>query len=403
MRGHIMNKRILITLGFLIIPLTSCNKGNQYFDMNDPVCVNYLAAKTSTEQFKTAFYNISSRTGVAHDIAIPYVMSCTSDGSENYHFHIAHNPEFKDEQVVTTYIPKMDYANLIPGETYYWKIYGSKNENILNSGHFTVNPNNVRWINATSIGNFRDLGGWSLPDGKHIKFGKLYRGRNSDGISHADQTLLRDTLDIKTQLDLRKDTDSDPAPAKHGFDDKVTYCYYGDTLTYADVVKKVNETMNNGECILPGSDLDKHFLTGVQMFQDIFNRLANPESYPIYFHCSSGADRTAALAFLIEGLLGVSYDDMVRDFELTSFCPRIVGGRLRCDPNNELTDFDYSTDVYTTYDKWPEKGYQPKWPRLIKEMKNIDEDLSVAISKFLTINCQISQETLNQVRANLVE
>ena len=118
-----------------------------------------------------------------------------------------------------------------------------------------------------------------------------------------DQTLLRDTLGIKTQLDLRKDSDSDPVPAKHGFDDKVTYCYYGDTLTYADVVKKVNETMNNGECILPDSPLSGQFLTGVQMFQDIFNRLANPESYPIYFHCSSGADRTAALAFLIEGLL----------------------------------------------------------------------------------------------------
>lgn len=407
-----MNKKLLgtITPVFLVFSMTSCSK-NQIFNMNDQVCVNYLSATTSKDQFNAIYHNISSRTGVAHDIAIPYIMDCKSNGSENYHFHVAHNPEFKDEEVITTYIPRMNYGNLIPGETYYWKVYGTNEEDILNSGNFTVNENNVRWINAPSVGNVRDLGGWKLPGGKRIKFGKLYRGRNPDHISHADQTLFKDTLGIKTQLDLRKDTDSDPAPAKHAFDydpktetSNVTYCYYGDTLTYADVINKVGNVMNNGECIFtddPGSS--RQLLTGVQMFQNIFNRLANPNSYPIYFHCSSGADRTASLALLIEGLLGVSYEDIVRDFELTSFCSRIVGGRLRCDPNSELTDFDYSTDVYTTYDKWPEKGYQPKWPRLIKAMNEINNDLQKAVEIFLTDTCQISIETLNQVKANLVE
>lgn len=400
-----MYKKILglFIPAFAVISLTGCNKGNQYFNMNDQVCVDYLKASSSSEQFKSIYYNISSRTGVAHDIAIPYVMSCSPDGSDKYNFHIAHNSEFKDEEVITTYIPKLSYDNLIPGRTYYWKITGSKNENILNSGNFTVNPDNVRWINAFSVGNVRDLGGWNLPDGKQIKFGMLYRGRNTDDISHADQATLRN-LGIKTQFDLRKDSDSDPAPAKHGFDDKVNYYYYGDTLTYADVITKVDNVMNNGKCIIPGSELDDTLLTGVQMFQDIFSRLANPDSYPIYFHCSSGADRTGALAFLIEGLLGVSYDDMVRDFELTSFCPRIVGGRLRCDPKPDYSDFDYHSTSYATYDKWPEKGYCPKWPRLIFAMKNVfGQNLQTAIESFLTVKCNISKETLNQVKANLVE
>ena len=39
----------------------------------------------------------------------------------------------------------------------------------------------------------------------------------------------------------------------------------------------------------------------------------------IYFHCHGGADRTGTLAFLLEGLLGVSESDMAKDFELTTY------------------------------------------------------------------------------------
>ena len=39
----------------------------------------------------------------------------------------------------------------------------------------------------------------------------------------------------------------------------------------------------------------------------------------IYFHCHGGADRTGTLAFLLEGLLGVSESDISKDFELTTY------------------------------------------------------------------------------------
>ena len=39
----------------------------------------------------------------------------------------------------------------------------------------------------------------------------------------------------------------------------------------------------------------------------------------VYFHCHGGADRTGTLAFLLEGLLGVSESDMSKDFELTTY------------------------------------------------------------------------------------
>ena len=39
----------------------------------------------------------------------------------------------------------------------------------------------------------------------------------------------------------------------------------------------------------------------------------------MYFHCHGGSDRTGTLAFLLEGLLGVSESDLSKDFELTYY------------------------------------------------------------------------------------
>ena len=39
----------------------------------------------------------------------------------------------------------------------------------------------------------------------------------------------------------------------------------------------------------------------------------------IFFHCKIGTDRTGTLAYFLEGLLGVSEEDRLRDYELTYF------------------------------------------------------------------------------------
>ena len=46
--------------------------------------------------------------------------------------------------------------------------------------------------------------------------------------------------------------------------------------------------------------------------------IADENSLPLVFHCSSGQDRTGTLAFLVNGLLGVSPEDLVRDWEASA-------------------------------------------------------------------------------------
>ena len=40
---------------------------------------------------------------------------------------------------------------------------------------------------------------------------------------------------------------------------------------------------------------------------------------PVYFHCAIGRDRTGTLAFLLEGVLGMSKSDIYKEYELTNF------------------------------------------------------------------------------------
>ena len=39
----------------------------------------------------------------------------------------------------------------------------------------------------------------------------------------------------------------------------------------------------------------------------------------VYFHCHGGSDRTGTLAFLIEALMGVSENDLSKDYEVTYY------------------------------------------------------------------------------------
>ncbi len=199
--------------------------------------------------------------------------------------------------------------NLQTGSTYYYRVIVKldNGEKHVKTSSFQT-QSSLRFISLDGASNVRDIGGWKTEDGKTIKQGLLYRGSEIDGgknKGHADFCLtskgiqqLR-ALGIKTDFDLRSE------------DTKV------------------------GEHSILGADVARTFYNApqYQSFMDaqaketvrkIFSDLAKPDAYPIYLHCTHGVDRAGSTALILESLLGVAKEDLIRDYELSAFYPSYV-------------------------------------------------------------------------------
>lgn len=147
----------------------------------------------------------------------------------------------------------------------------------------------LRYI-KTNTWNVRDLGGWAC-DGGTVKYGKLFRGGY---VTSSDREVLVEQLGIQHELDLRGADEGGLTSSPLGDDVRytcaATYAWY--SLTPVDA------WLINLRCIFD----------------------AVTHGQPVYFHCAAGADRTATLACVLEGLLGMNQSDIDKDYELTTFC-----------------------------------------------------------------------------------
>ena len=61
---------------------------------------------------------------------------------------------------------------------------------------------------------------------------------------------------------------------------------------------------------------------GRDAFRNVFRVFLDKDNYPIDFHCIAGQDRTGAVAFILNALLGVSEEELSLDWETTGFWNR---------------------------------------------------------------------------------
>ena len=209
--------------------------------------------------------------------------------------------------------------NLTPGDLCGYQIFAEEyaiqtdegtqyiNPRLVVSESFCVRSYEMRGIRTESLHNVRDLGGWSTLDGRHVRYGLLYRGSAFDGggerlVSDADTSLFLNRLGIRNELDLRWDTEI-MLDGVSSLSESINYLRIPLKL-YLDFVS----SEDNGE-----------------QLNQIFD-MVNADG-PVYFHCAIGCDRTGTVSFLLLGLLGVSESDINKEYELSSFS--IYGPRTR--------------------------------------------------------------------------
>ena len=78
--------------------------------------------------------------------------------------------------------------------------------------------------------------------------------------------------------------------------------------------------------VIPGATLSYVTLNGYgdtfqydDEYKAFFTMLADENNYPVYMHCTGGADRTGSAIYLLHTMLGVSDVECLQGYELTSF------------------------------------------------------------------------------------
>ncbi len=246
------------------------------------------------------------------------------DGALGYTFTLSTNPDYSEGTEYSTTTNSITLNNLYIGTEYFCKIISDNGVEITDT--FITQDYAPRFITTDSVDNVRDMGGWITENGKKIKQGLIYRGAtlsddrdeslDSEGnpaydangnrksntnyllneemlLSENDKNVLTNDLRIKSEIDLRSSGE------KSGRLDSPL----GSDVKYYDI------TIN----------ADSKEFTNIDKLSTIFKLMADENNYPIYFHCTGGNDRTGRIAYLLNGLLGVSEENLIRDWELSTF------------------------------------------------------------------------------------
>ncbi|MBO7683492.1 MAG: tyrosine-protein phosphatase [Kiritimatiellae bacterium] len=187
-----------------------------------------------------------------------------------------------------------------------------------------------RFVVADGVSNMRDIGGWKGLGGRRVRHGLAYRSAAFDtgvrfrragrdnyeylfGLSAveggekadfkpAERTIADKGIDVLVKgLGIRSDLDLRSPHECHG----MTASPLGAGVKWFHCPQLAYGNFGKDE--------------SRRAFAKAFRVFLDESNYPVVFHCAGGADRTGAVAFMLNGICGVSLDDLRKDWELTAF------------------------------------------------------------------------------------
>jgi len=292
-------------------------RAERFVRMDNPSDRMKLLTVGSTQQPLRLVWSCDADWG--GDSTAVYELSVVAEGAEEDSFVLTNR--------TTAYL-----TNLEIGRQYRWMVRRSDTGEFV-AASFVTEDMAPRLLRAEGVHNFRDLGGWKNADGRRVREGMIFRSaglrassKSSGGffnkkiemgaqrVTAAGLETLKNEFHVKTDLELRTPQETAGMTG---------------SLLGEDV---------NWQCIsFAAYDFIDNSIRGREPFAKIFRLFTKQDNYPILMHCSGGRDRTGTLAFLLNGLLGVSEDDLCRDWEMSIF--NDAGAKFTSDRILRLLDY----------------------------------------------------------------
>ena len=238
------------------------------------------------------------------------------ENSDKYYVQVATSVEGLATAPVKETTEKVyKYQNALLATRYYFRAATSQ-EDLGNATvkNIVTTSQAPRVVNVPNVLNFRDIGGWnsSLVPGGKIKQGMYFRCAQLDAGRGGNTTSKLDTaglgkaaikeLGIKVDIDMRDDYNfpSNRVSAANSEEWPVAF-------VAADVASGTESKRWEGSDGIAAK------------YKTIFETIEHCDTDPVMLHCTYGADRTGITTFFLEALLGMSKEDMTRDYLWTQF------------------------------------------------------------------------------------
>ena len=244
--------------------------------------------------------------------------------------------------------------NLIPGIKYYWEL-----DSDTNVYGVVIFNSERRIIEAGSLRNVRDLGGLSISytldnvtKTGTLKYGKLFRGVKL-GTDSNNLTELAN-LGVTEELELRSASEAGTSDVR---------------LNQIPGKKYIQQELKHYQIDRASHSNYYNMTRGVvkKAMQDIV------AGENIYFHCRIGTDRTGTLAYILEGLLGVSDEEKLQDYELSFFYGLVNRTRYYAeDPNSSVSKTEKFVYMYNII---PDNNAIYEWYMEGTDDEQADKDL----------------------------
>ena len=183
-----------------------------------------------------------------------------------------------------------------------------------------------RVVPFEGVHNFRDLGGYETDDGRHTRWGRIYRSDAMHDLTSEDLEVFR-ALGIAAIVDLRS-----PAEIERTGRGLIE----GEPHRFVSAPVLSNYATNESRGVIDESYLTRRYLqyldVGAPAFVSVFEEMAKEENYPLVFNCFLGKDRTGVVAALVLSCLGVQRTRVIEDYAVSDDRMVHIVAKLRSDP-----------------------------------------------------------------------
>jgi protein-tyrosine phosphatase len=184
-------------------------------------------------------------------------------------------------------------------------------------------------IPIPGVPNLRDLGGWPTADGGCVRRGLVYRAAepftlDADGRAEFDALGIRTVYDFRSSAECERKPDTVPDGARRVLVDVMADSSHGAPVHVAQLLddpQQADELLASGKSVFLFERGYRELVdlpSAHENYRAFFSGLADAANRPALIHCTTGKDRTGWAAASLLMVLGVSDEDVMRDYLLTN-------------------------------------------------------------------------------------